>query len=300
MRTLGWRPISAADYRASHERYGGSVATHPDVLAFLHERLRLPGEYLGVPGDDGAAQLAVCRWGRYVAGEASALGRHVTPYYDLGTPELIVPCAPDAARRLLLLRASHLSPLSQHLFRNARPVAKERRHLAMAKGMGADGFSRKTAKRRRLDVKHFLEQGGQVTEVHEHDAQTLADIYRTLHHARWQRYPGERDRLIDLMSSLRHLLFGHVLWMQGRAVAFDFILKADSPRWTSFECVNGGFDPAVVDCSPGSVLIWLNLVKAWEETTAAGREMRFSLGHMDNDYKTTWCRPQTVYRTLTW
>ncbi len=302
MRTLGWRTVSPQDYRRCYESFGGSVVTHPDVLEFLHARLPLVPHYLGIDGDHGELAGAACRWGDRLAGDERSLRDIVRPDYDLGAPEIVLPCSARARpwTRLLMLKTSHLSALSSHLFSNLRPVGRTRRQLALAKGMGADGFSTKTKRRRRLDLRGFLAAGGHATRVQDHDPELLADIYRDLHRSRWGKHPAPRARLIDMLTQLRHLVFGHVLWLDARPVAYDFVLMARSPAWLSAECINGGIDPSVADLSPGSVLIWLNLVEAWEQAQAEQRELRFSLGRMDLAYKEAWCRPAPLYRSLTW
>lgn len=302
MRTLGWLNVSAQDYRECYERFGGSVVTHPDVLDFLHARMPLAPQYLGVRGgEDGMLAGAACRWGDRLAGDERTLREVVQPRFDLGAPEIVLPCSGRARPwlRLLMFKTSHLSALSKHLFVNVRQVTRSRRQLALAKTLGDGGFSTKTKRRRRLDVRRFLAAGGQATRVHDHDASTLADIYRDLHHSRWGRHPAERGCLIELLTHLRHLLFGHVLWVNGQPVAYDFVLMARSPRWLSAECVNGGVDPRFAELSPGSVLIWLNLVEAWEQAQENARELRFSLGRMDREYKRAWCHPAPLFRSMT-
>ena len=65
-RERGWTTISAADYAATWQRYGGSVATHPEVVARLAELAGIPVRYLGWAGAEGW-QAAVPCWGRELA-----------------------------------------------------------------------------------------------------------------------------------------------------------------------------------------------------------------------------------------
>ncbi len=46
-RERGWHPISAEEYRAVWLRWGGSVATHPDVVERLSDLAGIAVRYLG-------------------------------------------------------------------------------------------------------------------------------------------------------------------------------------------------------------------------------------------------------------
>jgi len=301
MRTRGWRVICAVEYPRCYERFGGSVITHPDVLDLLHARMPLRPRYLGLKGKNGELVGAVCRWGNRLAGDERVLRDVVQAHFDLGAPEIVLPVSSAAGKRanILTLKSSHVSALNRDLFTNLRPVRRDRRQLALAKDMSENGFSAKTKRKRRQAVRSFLEANGSVTQVQDHDACTLAAIHDTLHRSRWGKSPGERQALVDLLTQLRHLLFGQVLWLHGEPVAYDFVLMARSPGWLSAECINGGVDARYPELSVGPVLVWLNLVQAWEMADAEGRDLRFSLGRMDMDYKSTWCRPSPIDKTMT-
>ena len=65
-RERGWTPISAEDYRAAWHHWGGSVATHPDVVAELSDLAGIPVDYLGwfADGSNSELQAALPAWGR--------------------------------------------------------------------------------------------------------------------------------------------------------------------------------------------------------------------------------------------
>lgn len=301
MRTLGWKKIGAADYRQCYEQFGGSVITHPDVLEFIHARRNCRPGYYGRAERTRPLSGALCRWGSYLAGDERALRTLVRPAYDFGAPEIIVPMdeTPEAGRKFMFLRTSHLSALNRGAFANLLSVDKCRRKLALVKGLGDEGCSAKTRRNRQASVRKFLEAGGEVRDVSQYDAGSLADIYLDLYRARWGGEPCTRTQLVDMISSLKHLVFGHVLWLNGEPCAYDLVLAAESPRHLSAECINGGVDPRHSALSPGTVLMWLNVTKAWDAAQAAGRELRFSLGRMEKKYKEMWCAPAPLYRTLT-
>ncbi len=300
MRDLGWQRINPDEYRASHARLGGSVITHPDVLDFLHARAALKPVYLGHAGAQGLLAGALCRWGRDLAGDERAL-RRLQPRYDFGAPEIILPLQSEARLPAwLLARTSHLSMRHAGAFRNLLQVRAARRHLALAKPLGGAGISARTQRKRRAAWQQFQDAGGWATSVQAHDPGTLADVYTDLFHSRWGCAPAPRDALLDLVTALRHLLFGHVLWLRGNPVAFDLVLMADSPGWLSADCINGAVDPRCKALSPGSVLLWLNLAEAHVRAQSRAVPLRFGLGHFDRPYKATWCEREPLLRTLTW
>lgn len=65
-RERGWRVIDAPAYADAWQRFGGSVATHPLVLAQLAEMADIPVRYLGwYQGDE--LKAAIPTWDRYLA-----------------------------------------------------------------------------------------------------------------------------------------------------------------------------------------------------------------------------------------
>ena len=73
LRERGWTAISAADYSAAWARWGGSVATHPDVVSRLSALAEIPVDYFGwFAGDE--LQAAIPTWGRHRL--ADGVGRH--------------------------------------------------------------------------------------------------------------------------------------------------------------------------------------------------------------------------------
>ena len=65
-REQGWTPIGAADYDATWQRHGGSVATHPQVVERLAGLAGIPVRYLGW-FQSGELRAAIPTWGRHLA-----------------------------------------------------------------------------------------------------------------------------------------------------------------------------------------------------------------------------------------
>ena len=73
-RERGWRVIDAPAYADAWQRFGGSVATHPLVLAQLAEMADIPVRYLGWYQSD-ELKAAIPTWERYLALSKAAFAR---------------------------------------------------------------------------------------------------------------------------------------------------------------------------------------------------------------------------------
>ena len=65
-RERGWTPIDAAAYSEAWKRFGGSVATHPQVVERLASLAGIPLRYLGWL-EQGELRAAIPVWGRHLA-----------------------------------------------------------------------------------------------------------------------------------------------------------------------------------------------------------------------------------------
>ena len=74
VRERGWREIGAADYAAAWQRFGGSVATHPEVVARLAGLAGISVRYLGWERG-GELLAAIPTWGRHIALSKDVLKR---------------------------------------------------------------------------------------------------------------------------------------------------------------------------------------------------------------------------------
>src|SRR3990167_1915672 len=94
-RERGWTVIEASEYTAAWQRFGGSVATHPQVIERLAGLAGMPVRYLGwFAGDE--LQAAIPTWGRHLALSKDVLKQQgKRGLFDLGNAELILPAAPS-------------------------------------------------------------------------------------------------------------------------------------------------------------------------------------------------------------
>ena len=73
-RERGWAPVEAEVYAQAWQRYGGSVATHPQVIERLAGLAQIPVRYLGWE-QGGEFKGAIATWGRDLALSKNAMRR---------------------------------------------------------------------------------------------------------------------------------------------------------------------------------------------------------------------------------
>ncbi|KIU46621.1 MULTISPECIES: antimicrobial resistance protein Mig-14 [Pseudomonas] len=289
-RERGWRVIDAPAYADAWQRFGGSVATHPLVLAQLAEMADIPVRYLGwYQGDE--LKAAIPTWDRYLALSKDVLKRRGKKgLFDLGNAELILPAAADA-QAPLRHAGRYLSELNQGRFSGlkAQPEA-----LAMARQ--PEELSKKFRYNQRRELRLLEEAGGQVRAITEFTSAEIASMYCDLFQRRWGFAATGAERMAEMVERLRALLIGSVLFLEDKPIAIQLVYRVEAPEWVSVEYVNGGVDPETRAFSPGSVLSFLNTQSAWEAARALNKPLRFSFGRADREYKDRWCNPVPVFQ----
>jgi len=289
-RERGWRVIDAPAYADAWQRFGGSVATHPLVLAQLAEMADIPVRYLGwYQGDE--LKAAIPTWDRYLALSKDVLKRRGKKgLFDLGNAELILPAAADA-QAPLRHAGRYLSELNQGRFSGlkAQPEA-----LAMARQ--PEELSKKFRYNQRRELRLLEEAGGQVRAITEFTSTEIASMYCDLFQRRWGFAATGAERMAEMVERLRALLIGSVLFLEDKPIAIQLVYRVEAPEWVSVEYVNGGVDPETRAFSPGSVLSFLNTQSAWEAARALKKPLRFSFGRADREYKDRWCNPVPVFQ----
>ncbi len=289
-RERGWRVIDAPAYADAWQRFGGSVATHPLVLAQLAEMADIPVRYLGwYQGDQ--LKAAIPTWDRYLALSKDVLKRRGKKgLFDLGNAELILPAAADA-QAPLRHAGRYLSELNQGRFSGlkAQPEA-----LSMARQ--PEELSKKFRYNQRRELRLLEEAGGQVRAITEYTSAEIASMYCDLFQRRWGFAATGAERMAEMVERLRALLIGSVLFLEDKPIAIQLVYRVEAPEWVSVEYVNGGVDPETRAFSPGSVLSFLNTQSAWEAARALNKPLRFSFGRADREYKDRWCNPVPVFQ----
>lgn len=289
-RERGWEPIDAATYARAWHEFGGSVATHPEVVERLAGLAGIPVRYLGW-SQGGRLVAALPTWGRHLALSKDVLKRSgKKALFDLGNAEIILPAAADAAAPLRH-GARYLSELNQGRFVGLKA---QKEQLAMARA--PEDLSKKFRYNQRRELRLLEEAGGVVRPISDFDAATIAAMYCDLFQRRWGFAATGAERMGDVIARLRDLLIGSVLLLENKPIAIQLVYRVEAPEWISVEYVNGGVDPETKAFSPGSVLSFLNTQAAWEDARARNKPLRFSFGRADREYKDRWCHPVPVYQ----
>ncbi|AKA84099.1 acetyltransferase [Pseudomonas synxantha] len=288
-RERGWAPVEAEVYAQAWQRYGGSVATHPQVIERMAGLAQIPVRYLGWE-QGGELKGAIATWGRDLALSKEVLKRSGKKgLFDLGNAEIILPIAADA-QVPLRHRARYLSALNEGRVSTLKPQAEQ---LAMART--PEELSKKFRYNQRRELRLLEEAGGVARAVSEFSSVELAAIYCDLFQRRWGFPAAGAARLAEVLELLKEFLFGSVLFLNDAAIAVQLVYQVQSNEWFSAEYVNGGVDPETRAFSPGSVLSFLNTQSAWEQARAANKSLRFSFGRSDREYKERWCNPVPVF-----
>ena len=287
-RERGWTPVEAEVYAQAWQRFGGSVATHPQIVERLAHLAQIPVRYLGWE-QDGELKGAIATWGRDLALSKDVLKRKGKKgLFDLGNAEIILPLAADA-QVPLRHRARYLSALNEGRVSTLKPQAEQ---LAMART--PEELSKKFRYNQRRELRLLEEAGGVVRPVSEFSSAELASIYCDLFLRRWGFKATGAERLAEVIELLREWLIGSVIFLNDAPIAIQLVYRVESPEWISVEYVNGGVDPETSAFSPGSVLSFLNTQSAWEQAREVGKPLRFSFGRADREYKDRWCNPVQV------
>lgn len=288
-RERGWTPVDADVYAQAWQRYGGSVATHPQMIERLAGLAQIPVRYLGWE-QEGELKGAIATWGRDLALSKDVLKRTGKKgLFDLGNAEIILPIAADA-QVPLRHRARYLSALNEGRVSTLKPQAEQ---LAMART--PEDLSKKFRYNQRRELRLLEEAGGVVRQVSEFSGAELAVIYCDLFQRRWGFPATGAERLAEVLELLKAFLIGSVLFLNDAPIAVQVVYRVQAPEWISVEYVNGGVDPETRAFSPGSVLSFLNTQSAWEHARALDLPLRFSFGRADREYKERWCNPVPVF-----
>ncbi|MGF6096185.1 GNAT family N-acetyltransferase [Pseudomonas sp. 18175] len=287
-RERGWSVVDAPAYAEAWQRFGGSVATHPQVIERLAGLAQIPVRYLAWE-QAGELKACIATWGRDLALSKDVLKRSGKKgLFDLGNAEIILPAAADA-QAPLRQRARYLSVLNEGRFSGLKPQAEQ---LAMART--PEELSKKFRYNQRRELRLLEEAGGVVRPVGEFSSAQLARIYCDLFLRRWGFVATGAERLAEVIELLREWLIGSVIFLNDAPIAIQLVYRVESPEWISVEYVNGGVDPETRAFSPGSVLSFLNTQSAWEQAREVGKPLRFSFGRADREYKDRWCNPVQV------
>jgi len=289
-RERGWSQIDQAAYAQAWQRFGGSFATHPDVVERLSAFVGIKLHYLGWIVD-GEVVAAVACWGKHAALSKEVLKREgKRGLLDMGNAEVILPIAPD----LVVPVRQRMAYVSQLNAGQISTLRAQPEGLALARL--PEDYSKKFRYNQRREQRLLEEAGGALIPMADLTPQEQAAAYGDLFQRRWGfEVPGKAG-LVEVFTLLREFMTGSVVMLESAPVAIQILYRVEAPQWVSLEYVNGGVDPQSREFSPGSVLSFVNTQQAWADAQALGKTLRYSFGRADREYKDRWCHTVPVYK----
>ncbi|WP_092521121.1 GNAT family N-acetyltransferase [Xenorhabdus japonica] len=285
----GWKNCDFEQYKEAYVLFGGGVSTHPNIVSFLEKHL--DGQfYFYIKKTEFGIKGACFSY------QNKKLIEEIQTKYPLSYDEIIFPIATDT-KLFLPVKSKRLSPIHEINFINASYRSLfSKRQICLIK----DSFSYKTRRNRSNEINKFKRAGGEIRPSSEFRAEELVDIYIDLYQKRWNQSHSEEQKkhLLEIYTELREHIFGNVLLINGKPCAYDFVLWADSPKWISFDAINGGYDPEYAHLSVGSVLMWVNIQEAKALCQQGDKTMRYSLGNPTFEYKNRWCETLPLGKVL--
>ena len=289
-RERGWTEIDPGAYAALWQQYGGSVATHPQVVERLAALAGIPVRYLGWE-QDGELVAGVPCWGQHLALSKDVLkAKGKRGLFDLGNAEVILPVA-EGVQVPVRQRMRYVSELNREQVPTLKPLPQG---LALARA--PEEYSKKFRYNQRREQRLLEEAGGRLTPMAALSPAEQARIYGELFERRWGFEVPGKAMLAEVFGLLREFMTGSLVWLEDAPVAVQVLYRVEAPRWVSLEYINGGVDPQSRDFSPGSVLSFVNTQQAWEHARALGKPLRYSFGRADREYKDRWCHTVPAFQ----
>jgi CelD/BcsL family acetyltransferase involved in cellulose biosynthesis len=291
-----WKTISADDYCMAFERFGGSFAVHPRVVALVASLAKRPVRYVGFIRK-GELVAAVPLWGAHIAATSLALSAHRQSHLiDVGNQELVVPVADDACINIPFI-ADTISVLHAENISNLKRVKSFTLMLAKGLQTGDHRISGKSKSERRRKTRRFEEVGGTFYPITELPTSEIAAIYIHLFEKRWGFPPHGQDLLPTVLRELKDMLSGYLLLVGDRPAAIGLLYRNETSRWLFANGVNQAVDPEFHDYTAGSILMFRNLELLEHEANVSNKALRFSFGIGNNKlkHKALWCIEMPAY-----
>lgn len=290
-----WRTISPHDYQLAFERFGGSFAVHPRVVALLASLARRPVRYAGLT-HRGELVAAVPLWGEHIVATQLTLEFYEAMHLiDIGDSEIVLPIA-EGVSIDLPFKANLISPLHVNNVANVQRETDFAMTLAKGVETGDHRLSAKSRARRRRELRRLEDVGGRFVPMSELSPKAAAAIYTQLFEKRWGFPALGKDLLPTVLSELADMLCGDALFVDDRAAAVQLVYQTSTPHFLLANGVNRGLDPAFRGYSPGSTLLFHNIARLEEVAKTSGKVLRFGFGLNDADYKELWTFETPAYR----
>lgn len=284
IRSINTTLITHEEYARCYNSWGGSFIVHPDVLQFFDDTYGVKTVYRGY-FKDGKCIAAVGTWGSYLAGDRNGLCAHkLTNRVDFGYPIVYLPIAPGCSCAVLY-RAGYL--LGEQRRRIDGAIFPGIKKMSILKRIPDDLPTGK--KEFQIKERRFERLGGVARDIQDFRNDEVIAIYTDLFHVRWQRKPHAIDALSRTLDCLRKFLFGKVLLLKNRPEAIQINYSAETSPAICVDYINGGVDKAFSGISPGSLLSYFNGRDACAGAKAKGKQLIYSYGKANTDYKDQWC-----------
>lgn len=290
-----WPETDANTYTRAWEQWGGSVILHPRIIAILSDIAGVRPVYRACY-QQGKLVAVVPTWGDYLAGDRKyleSIGKK--NQLDTGDNEYCFPLDPQARVRLPF-RARFLPAAQAAQISNAREESAFEVALARSHVEGENKLARKFKYNQKRALRLFEEAGGEVCAIKDLSSDEIARAYMELFELRWGFETPGKKYLPVVVERLREYLTGSALRLQGRLIAIQLVLMVETPHGISAAYINGGYDPACKEHSPGSILCYLNTEAAEQFALARQKPLRYHFGKMDAEYKKMWCYTEKSYR----
>ena len=294
-----WKTISAGEYKVIFERFGGSFAVHPDVVAVVASLANRSVRYVGL-AREGRFIAAVPLWGEHIVATTLALEHYGGQnLIDVGDSEVILPVAEDQtiaipfeAQMISSLHANNIANIELEIWDRGDPSGS----MMIAKSIGK--HSGETKRRRRRETRRFLEFGGRFHPISELSVDEVVEIFTMLYKKRRGKSVilNGFDRLSTVFRELKHMMRGDILLFGDHPVAMELLYGHETPRWLLINGVQRVSDPEFWSHSVGSVLTFRNLEQLENEARVRNKTLRYCHGWNDAPYKAAWAFAEHSYR----
>lgn len=289
-----WEKIEKEQYNNAYQNFGGSLINHPDILDLITNLTNVKTEYYGYV-ENGNLIGAIASWGKYIAGDRFALEKKgIRKVIDFGCPDLILPLLKN--KKFYIPFKSHfLSSQNTSQFKNSK--INTSCEMSIFKHFGKNGISNKTKNQLKRKLKKFEEIGGNWHLINKFQPQEIFDFYVDLHQKRWSKPPATYPYLLQNLKNLHKYLYGYVLFIENKPSAIQINYAISNNHFLCVDYINGGLNTNLKHLSLGTLLFYLNLLYASNESNEKNITLRYSFGISNLPYKDRWCNRHNLIKT---
>ncbi len=286
---LGWSSSTFEIYENTFKNFGGSVNMAPELLKHFMRCNFSTFEFWHY-SLNGIVKAA------YFTANKSSVGLNIWNDYPVSYDEIIFPIEQNV-KVFLPTKTSRLSNCLRNNVINSL-FYRRKRKVCLIKNT----FSGKTIKKRNRELNNLLESGGVFYCLKDITPKEIAQLYVHLFN---KRFYGSikcynEDKIVNLLTNIPNMISGHVLFYKNNPCAIDLALKAESDKNIYVDIPNGGYDPFFSDLSPGSMLMWKNIIEFQKMSQMNNKEMIISIGCNDKrwEYKSLWAFEHNIGKVI--